>query len=571
MTKKISTLLLSIIFYAYSYAQVAVNLQINFDSTNVNYNLGDFGGNASAIVTDPVVSSNKVAQITKSNTAETWAGTTLGTSGLATAIPFTASLTKITMRVYSPDANIPVRMKVEDATNGAISVETEARTTLSNAWETLEFNFANQAGGTAALDLSKTYKKLSVFFNFNVAGSAAGTKVYYCDDVKFVTTSGPVLAKIKLPINFDSTNVDYTMVDFGGNASSVVADPNNAANKVGKVIKGATAELWAGTTLSTSSGLANAIPFVAGSTKLSVRVYSPDTGIMVRLKAEDPTDPTKSVETEAKTKVKNGWDVLVFDFANQASGTAAINFGYTYKMLSIFFNFGVTGVQAGGAKTYYFDNVVFGAGGPPPPPAKVNVKFKVDMKNTSVKTTDTLTLNGTFNGWCGVCTPMTLIAGTKIYEATVALDTATEYEFKYVIGNWTVQETLAVALPCVKTTGAFTNRLYKSGSKNDSLPLVCWNTCSTCFNSGINKEEVNAIQIYPNPAKEVLHINIGQATSNDVFVHIYNVLGELVMDRTLVQSNNNEMDFDIRALKPGIYIVKCQIGSLEKTMKLQID
>lgn len=467
--------------------QLPMNLPLNFDSTNVNYVLTDFGGNASEIVNDPIVSTNKVAKVTKSNTAELWAGTTMGTSGFATAIPFAANANKLTMRVYSPDSGIAIRLKAEDPADGSKSVETEARTTVANAWQTLEFNFAAQATGTAAINYSYTYKKVSVFFNFGTTGATAGTKVYYFDDVRFVAPSGPVLAQIKLPINFDSTNVNYAMTDFGGNASSVVADPMNAANKVGKVIKSNTAELWAGTTCGTSA-LAEAIPFTSTNTKLTMRVYSPDSGIAIRLKAEDPNDATKSVETEARTTVANAWSTLEFNFANQATGTAAINYGYTYRMLSVFFNFGTTGAVAG-TKTYYFDDVKFGGGStPPPPPAnKVRVAFSVDAKNIPMNAGDTVTLNGTFNGWCGACTKLRNITGTKIWTGAIDLDTATEYEYKFTIGNWASQENLASTLSCTKTTGTFTNRVYKTGKTNDSIPLVCWETCNACSNGGPTK------------------------------------------------------------------------------------
>jgi hypothetical protein len=44
-------------------------------------------------------------------------------------------------------------------------------------------------------------------------------------------------AAVKLPITFDSSNVNYVLADFGGNASSIVTDPTNSLNKVVKVIK----------------------------------------------------------------------------------------------------------------------------------------------------------------------------------------------------------------------------------------------------------------------------------------------------------------------------------------------
>lgn len=479
---KLTLLLLSIT--SLTHAQT-IDLPLTFDNSSITYTLTDFGGNSSVVGNDPTLSSNKVGIVTKTNTAETWSGTTMGgTSGFATAIAFASNRNIITMRVYSPDSGIVVKLKVEDPNDGTKSVETDVRTTVANAWQTLSFNFTNQSSGTAAINYTYTYKKASVFFNFGVAGATAGTKVYYFDDVIFPAATGPVLTQVNLPVNFDSTNVNYGLTDFGGNASSIVTDPAVPANKVCKVIKTGSAELWAGTTLGGSLGFSSAIPFAANATKMNVRIYSPAIGTPIRLKAEDPNDPTKSVETETVTTKANQWETLEFNFANQASGTAAINFGYTYKKLSLFFNFGTTGATAG-EKIYYFDDVKFGAAGGPVASNKVSVKFTVDAKNFPLSAGDTITLNGTFNTWCGACTPMTNIAGTKIWTTTIQLDTNTEYEYKYVVGAWKSSETLNPALTaCTKTTSGFTNRVYTTSKNNDSIPMVCWESCAACSNIG---------------------------------------------------------------------------------------
>ena len=334
---------------------------ITFDDSAVTYTLTGFGGaDASTVVVDPTDAANKVAKVVKSGTAELWAGTTVSTGPnfSVPALPFTANDTTMTVRVWSPDAGIPVRLKVEDAADGTKSVETEAMTTVAAGWETLTFNFANPAPGTAALNLAYTYNKASIFFNFGVTGAAAGEKTYYFDDVAFAGGTPPPAWE---PITFDDPAVTYTLTGFGGaDASTVVVDPTDAANKVAKVIKSATAELWAGTTVSTGPNFSvPALPFTASDTTMTVRVWSPDAGIPVRLKVEDAADGTKSVETEAMTTVAAGWETLTFNFANPAPGTAALNLAYTYNKASIFFNFGVTGAAAG-EKTYYFDDVTFG-------------------------------------------------------------------------------------------------------------------------------------------------------------------------------------------------------------------
>ena len=145
---------------------------------------------------------------------------------------------------------------------------------------------------------------------------------------------------------------------------------------------------------------------------MTVRVWSPDAGIQVRLKVEDHLDPTKSVETEATTTVAGDWETLTFDFANEAPGTAEINYGYNYDKASIFFNFGVTGAIAG-EKTYYFDDVMFGEGGEP---MTYNVTFAVNMNEVAPGFT-TPEVNGSFNGWCGGCNPLSDVDGGKYHAA----------------------------------------------------------------------------------------------------------------------------------------------------------
>ena len=336
-----------------------VDLPITFEEAGtVDYALVDFGGNASSIVEDPTDPNNQVGQAIKTAGAELWAGTTNGGTGLANAIPFTNDNTKMTVRVWSPDAGTPIRLKVEDVTNPTISVETQVNTTMAGMWETLEFDFSNEAPGTATINLAYTYNMVSIFFNFGTTGAMAGEKTYYWDDVQF-DGGGTNLDQVDLPITFeDEATVDYALVDFGGNASSIVVDPTDPNNLVGKAIKTGAAELWAGTP-NGGNGLANPIPFTADNTKMSVRVWSPDANTPIRLKVENAANGGISVETEANTTMAGQWETLEFNFSNQAPGTAAINFANTYNKVSIFFNFGTTG-GAAGEKTYYWDDIKFG-------------------------------------------------------------------------------------------------------------------------------------------------------------------------------------------------------------------
>jgi hypothetical protein len=331
-----------------------IELPIGFDDVNYDYTFGDFGGAASSVVEDPKDASNKVMKVVKTAGAEVWAGTTMSTNlGLAKAIPLKAGATTMQARVYSPAAGITVKLKVEDRTNGNIAVETDVLTTVANAWEVVEFNFANQSSGTPAINFANTYDKASIFFDFGNAGSG---KVFYCDDV-MMKPAAVVLSQINLPVTFDATTVNYTMTDFGNNSTVDAVDPTSSSNKVKKTTKVNGAETWAGTTIGTPSGFASKIPITSSATTMSVNVYSPAAGLKIKLKIEDKNDGNKSVETDVLTTVANTWETLVFDFSNQSSGTAALNTSYTYDKASIFFDFG----NAGTGKVFYWDDVQFGA------------------------------------------------------------------------------------------------------------------------------------------------------------------------------------------------------------------
>ncbi len=358
MKKQLLLVSLSMVISAFCFGQ-ALNLPVDFENTTPNfYALTDFGGNASEIVVDPTNPANHVAKTIKTATAETWAGTTVGgTVGFATPVPFAPGSTLMRVRVWSPTAGTPVRLKVEAANDPTISVETEAVTVVASAWDTLVFNFSNQAAGTAPINFANSYNKASIFFNFGTTGAIAGEKTYYWDDMEFYV--GPTPPAVELPVTFEDVTLNYGLTDFGGNASEITVDPTNPTNHVAKSIKTATAELWAGTTVGGTTGFATPVPFAAGSTKMSVRVWSPTAGTPIRLKVEASNNPTISVETEANTTVASSWEILVFDFSNQAPGTAPINFANSYNKASIFFNFGTTGAQAG-EKTYYWDDMYFG-------------------------------------------------------------------------------------------------------------------------------------------------------------------------------------------------------------------
>jgi hypothetical protein len=582
-----------------------MNLPVTFDDATVEYGLLGFGGaEASTIVTDPTNAANKVAKVIKSATAELWAGTTVSTpngSGFSTKIPFTATDKKMSVRVWSPNSGIKVRLKVEDSADGTKSVETEATSTVANNWETLTFDFANQATGTAALNLAFNYNKASIFFNFGVTGATAGEKTYYFDDVKFAPAGGG-LTQMNLPVTFDDATVEYGLLGFGGaEASTVVTDPTNAANKVAKVIKSATAELWAGTTVSTpnGSGFSTKIPFTATDKKMSVRVWSPNSGIKVRLKVEDSADGTKSVETEATSTVANNWETLTFDFANQATGTAALNLAFNYNKASIFFNFGVTGATAG-EKTYYFDDVKFGSG--------VVVGIQTI---TFPAITDKTVGNPAFQLTATASSNLPVSYSTTSDKVTIAGSTVTIVKAGRVAitasqaGNASFEPAADVtqsfcikpAKPTVTVSGTNTeaitltssasvgNKWYLNGTAipsatNATLTVtaagvykvqVVIDDCASEFSSdtplivtGDLPRNVNAVGVYPNPIDDKLElIGIKGELSNVQLVDLAGRQNSIVFEK-----HGDNYQANVQHLSLGIYVLQVQDGAMIYRIKV---
>ena len=167
-----------------------LDLPVTFEDNSVNYTTTDFGGNISQMVVDPMNMNNKVIEVVKTTSAATWAGTTIGTpAGFSTNIPLTLSSAIMTAKVWSHDAGTPIRLKVEDSNDPTHTCETETNTTVSGGWETITFDFNNQAPGTELLSIGLgfgwIYNMASIFFNYGTEGIVAGEKIYYFDDVWF--------------------------------------------------------------------------------------------------------------------------------------------------------------------------------------------------------------------------------------------------------------------------------------------------------------------------------------------------------------------------------------------------
>jgi len=139
----------------------------------------DFGGAVAQVIANPdasgVNTTANVAEFTKTDGAETWAGTFFD---LGYNLDLTA-YTKISMKTWSPKIGAMVKFKVENSANPDEVFEVDLYTTTSNSWEELVYDFSGAP--------SYNYDRVVVFFDFGVVGD--GT-VYYFDEIQLVNEGG---------------------------------------------------------------------------------------------------------------------------------------------------------------------------------------------------------------------------------------------------------------------------------------------------------------------------------------------------------------------------------------------
>ena len=110
------------------------------------------------------------------------------------------------------------------------------------------------------------------------------------------------------------------------------------------------------------------------------------------------------------------------------------------------------------------------------PEITYGVTFSVDMSQYE-EAYGGVFVNGTFNGWCGGCNPMT-DNGDGVYSVTVDLPADT-IEYKFTLDGWTAQEEFDGSESCTSTIDGFSNRSYVV-TEDSALPVVCYNSCDAC-------------------------------------------------------------------------------------------
>ena len=86
-----------------------------------------------------------------------------------------------------------------------------------------------------------------------------------------------------------------------------------------------------------------------------------------------------------------------------------------------------------------------------------------------------------------------------------------------------------------------------------------------------NQEAVNpmtAVRVYPNPATDVLNIEVNASQASEMTISVYNLMGQKVMEsNTSINAGINCPSINTAELTPGIYFVTVKANGFDNTMK----
>jgi hypothetical protein len=168
-------------------------------------------------------------------------------------------------------------------------------------------------------------------------------------------------------------------------------------------------------------------------------------------------------------KVINGAEI-----GNPANAASSITYQITFSNNN---NTMTADVEVGGGVWWRFVYVKTNAVVIPNP----NITFRVNMSNYTGSLANGVFVNGSFNGWCGTCNPLTN-AGNGVWQATLPIPVG-NIDYKFTVNGWADQEFFAGGEPCTITiidgANTYINRSY-AVTGDATLPAVCFESCDAC-------------------------------------------------------------------------------------------
>ena len=183
-------------------------------------------------------------------------------------------------------------------------------------------------------------------------------------------------------------------------------------------------------------------------------------------------------------------------------------------------------------------------------PSEVDVTFNVDMtlpiaEGIFVPGNDFVDVAGSFNGWNGSAHHLVDSDGDGIYTLAVpGFNPWEKLEYKYRInGNWDTSE-------------------FPFGGPNRVYTTAFYNMLDDIYNDGLStvgvdiKALTEGIKVYPNPANDVVNLEVTNTKAADLLISISNIQGQVVYTNTVKSAITHKESIDLSQYGQGLYFLK---------------
>lgn len=557
------------------------NLPIDFEGSVTTANFIDFDGGAASVIPNPFQTgnntSNTVGRMVRSG-GTVWAGSKIA---LAANVDFSV-LTKISMKIYTTaPAGTVVKFKLEGTGS---SVDVDALTTTSGAWETLEWIFAGTPN-----DLNE----IVLMFDFGNIGNGSANSTFYFDNLQQIP-GPPAPVAANLPIDFESNVVSSDFLSFAGAGTNVITNPQmngiNTSSKVCEIVRYG-GDIWAGSRIS----LVNNLDF-STMWHLTMKVYTDaPVGTRLKLKLEGGINETS---LDVLTTVSGAWETLDWNFDGQPN---------VFNKITFMFDYGQVG-DGTASSTFLFDDLqqMVGPAIPLPNPVSLPIDFETNVVSTdftnfygamtSVITnpqaiaTNTSSKVGHFlrsggqswaqskiqltdfmdysaQSWISMKVYTEAPVGTLLklkVESTISGAANEKDAYTTVSGDWQTYYFNFAGDPPVYNVITL---MLGYGSVGDAGPnsTFLFDDIQQSFDpaiASVNKiSDPSELRGFPNPVKDIFTIQAEEPITN---ITIVNLLGEEVM---VIDSNNSSVSFSVADYSKGVHFAK--ISTVENVRIIQ--
>jgi alpha-amylase len=198
------------------------------------------------------------------------------------------------------------------------------------------------------------------------------------------------------------------------------------------------------------------------------------------------------------------------------------------------------------------------------PAGKQLVRFYVDMQNETSVSSNGVHVAGWFQNWSASATRMHTFDG-NVYEYIAYVDsnnTTAVYEYLFVNGN-----TQAGYESIQSWCASANNNRFISVNSDTLLNTVCFNSCGSCATVGMNEMVETKVNVYPNPANDVLNMYLPDGV-NEFTVQLIDASGRMVYE--LQNATAVKLQLDVKQFDAGLYVLRAADVATAQTWQQRV-